>query len=205
MSAKSIVITGGPGAGKTALLEVVRRHFCPHVAVLGESASILFGGGFPRRKSAPGRKAAQRAIYHVQVELETLAALDGNVHLMLCDRGTLDGIAYWPGPPESYLRQVGTTRERELARYAAVIHLRTPSASSGFNHQNMLRIETAHQAHEIDRRIAEAWHGHPRRFFVESSHEFTEKVARALALIEAELPPCCQECQVSLRSATSGR
>ena len=58
-----MVITGGPGAGKTALLEVVRHHFCSHVAVLGESASILFGGGFPRRQSAPSRKAAQRAIY----------------------------------------------------------------------------------------------------------------------------------------------
>jgi hypothetical protein len=184
---------------------MVRGRFCPHVAVLRESASILFGGGFPRKQSAPARKAAQRAIYHVQVELETLAALDGNVNMMLCDRGTLDGIAYWPGSPESFLKQVGTTRERELLRYHAVIHLRTPSASDGFNHQNRLRIENAHQAHEIDRRIAEAWQGHPRRFFVESSRDFAEKVARALALVEAELPPECRDCQVSLRSATSGR
>ena len=33
-----IVLTGGPGGGKTAVLEVVRRHFCEHVVVLPEAA-----------------------------------------------------------------------------------------------------------------------------------------------------------------------
>ena len=40
-----MVLTGGPGAGKTAVLEVVRRTFCEHVTVLPEAASILFMGG----------------------------------------------------------------------------------------------------------------------------------------------------------------
>jgi predicted ATPase len=46
---KLVVLTGGPGAGKTALLEVVRRHFCEHVVVLPEAASIVFGGGLASR------------------------------------------------------------------------------------------------------------------------------------------------------------
>ena len=29
-----VVITGGPGAGKTAVLEVARRYLCEHIAVL---------------------------------------------------------------------------------------------------------------------------------------------------------------------------
>lgn len=45
---KRVVLTGGPGAGKTALLELVRQSFCTHVKVLPEAASIVFGGGFPR-------------------------------------------------------------------------------------------------------------------------------------------------------------
>jgi adenylylsulfate kinase-like enzyme len=44
---KLIVVTGGPGAGKTALLEVARKALCSHVALLPEAATILFGGGFP--------------------------------------------------------------------------------------------------------------------------------------------------------------
>jgi adenylate kinase len=68
-----VVLTGGPGAGKTAVLEVVRRNFHRGVAVLPEAASILFSGGFPRRKDLPGHRAVQRAIYHVQRELERIA------------------------------------------------------------------------------------------------------------------------------------
>ncbi len=45
---KRIALTGGPGAGKTAVLELLRKYFCKHVRVLPEAASILFGGGFPR-------------------------------------------------------------------------------------------------------------------------------------------------------------
>ena len=43
---KFIVITGGPGAGKTAALEMVKKSFCNHVVILPEAASILFSGGF---------------------------------------------------------------------------------------------------------------------------------------------------------------
>ncbi len=52
---KLVVLTGGPGAGKTAVLEVVRRRFCEHVAVLPEAASILFGGGMLASALCSGR------------------------------------------------------------------------------------------------------------------------------------------------------
>lgn len=67
-----VVLTGGPGAGKTAVLEVVRRAFCKHIVVLPETATILFGGGFPRHDNDAGRRAAQDAIFHVQRALETM-------------------------------------------------------------------------------------------------------------------------------------
>ncbi len=40
---RRIVLTGGPGAGKTALLELIRQSFCEHVTVLPEAASVIFG------------------------------------------------------------------------------------------------------------------------------------------------------------------
>lgn len=45
---RRIVLTGGPGAGKTAVLEMMRKTLCEHVVVVPESAGIVFGGGFPR-------------------------------------------------------------------------------------------------------------------------------------------------------------
>lgn len=84
-STKRIVLTGGPGAGKTAVLELIRQ------------------------------RAAQRAIFFVQRELE--ASYDGgDAAVVLCDRGTIDGIAYWPGPDDLFA-SVGADRAIELGRY----------------------------------------------------------------------------------------
>lgn len=90
---RRVGLTGGPGAGKTALLELIRQSFCAHVKVLPESASIIFGGGFPREDDDSCRRAAQRAIFHVQRELESTGD-SHNPAIVLCDRGTVDGLAY---------------------------------------------------------------------------------------------------------------
>lgn len=184
---RRIALTGGPGAGKTAVLEIVRRGFCEHVKVLPESASIVFGGGFPRGSGLELRRAAQRAIFYVQRELETA---DDNEHaIVLCDRGTVDGGAYWPEPGELW-PSVGTTLDEQLARYHAVIHLRTPTA--GYNHQNPLRIESRAEAQLIDERIAALWSRHPRRFEVRGEVDFLTKAAHAIQILRDELPADCR-------------
>jgi predicted ATPase len=187
-----VVLTGGPGAGKTAVLEVVRRQFCEHVVVLPEAASILFGGGFPRSNSRPARRAAQRAIFHVQRELERLTLGGSHAAVILCDRGTLDGLAYWPGAPDTFFHDLSTTAEEELACYSAVIHLQTPSLENGYDHSNPLRIETARQAHAIDLRIAHAWKAHSSYTVIPSESDFFTKASLALAAIAAQVPPCCE-------------
>jgi predicted ATPase len=187
-----VVLTGGPGAGKTAVLEVVRRAFCAHIAVLPEAATILFGGGFPRHDTEPGRRAAQDAIFHVQRAMETISRDEHHVALALCDRGTLDGLAYWPGGVDAACAALRVRREEELARYRAVIHLRTPSARDGYDHSNPVRRESAAEAAALDDRILAAWAGHPRRIVVESEHDFLRKLARAVAAIRSEVPECCR-------------
>lgn len=188
---RRIVLTGGPGAGKTATLELIRRAaFCDHVEILPEAAGIVFGGGFPRRTDIGGRKAAQRAIFHVQRQLEEAVAAD-NAAIILCDRGTIDGAAYWPGP-DDYFDGVCTTIDDELQRYDAVIHLRTPSVGGGYNHQNPLRTESAMEAADVDRRILEVWTTHPHRFIVEATSDFLRKAGEVLTLLRAELPECCR-------------
>jgi len=187
---RRVVLTGGPGAGKTAVLEMVRRSLCQHVHVLPEAASIVFGGGFPRDEDPPCRRAAQRAIFHIQRELE----VTGDAHnpaIVLCDRGTIDGLAYWPGPVEDFWASTGTTLAAELRRYDAVLHLRTPAAGQGYNQQNPLRTESPTTAAEIDDRILDAWEQHPRRYLIEPARDFLDKAARALEILRAEMPSCC--------------
>lgn len=186
-----VAVTGGPGAGKTAVLAMALRSFCSHVGVLPEAASVVFGGGFPRHDSVIARRAAQRAIFHVQREIEALVIGEAQVAVGLCDRGTVDGAAYWPAPNESYWTELRTTLEVELRRYAAVIHLRTPAEDRGYNRDNALRVESAREAEAIDRRILSAWERHPCRLVVASDEDFVVKASRALELVRAQLPRCC--------------
>ena len=188
---KLVVLTGGPGAGKTAVLEMARRVFCTHVTILPEAASLLFSGGFPRHGSDAGRRAVQRGIFHVQRELERLALEEGESAVALCDRGTIDGLAYWPGSVESFWQDVNADPQRELSRYTAVIHMETPSANGGYNTQNPLRAESAFEARVINDRILDAWKNHPRRSTIFSTTDFLDKAVAALKSIAAELPTCC--------------
>ena len=198
-----VVLTGGPGAGKTATLEMIKQSFCSHVRVLPEAAGIVFGGGFPRFKTLDARKASQRAIFHVQRELEAAVANE-NAAVILCDRGTVDGLAYWPGP-DDFWQDLGTTLAAQLSRYDAVIHLRTPSADGGYDRSNPLRTETAVEAAAIDERLLHAWETHPRRLIVPNSLDFQAKPKEVIEYLRALLPSCCRGLQLDLWSEADRR
>lgn len=187
---RRVVLTGGPGGGKTAVLEMLRHSLCPHVVILPESAGIVLGGGFPRDDTAAVRRAAQRAIFYVQRELESTADAR-NPAVVLCDRGMIDGVAYWPGPGD-FWASVETPREEILSRYDTVIHLRTPDGEHGYGHQNPLRTESVVEASAIDARILRAWDGHPRRYVIPVMPDFVDKARRVLAIVRDEVPECCR-------------
>ncbi len=187
---RRIVLTGGPGAGKSAVLELVRQSLCKHFLIVPESAGILFGGGFPRGSALSQQRAAQRAIYFVQRELENSIATE-DLAIALCDRGTIDGEAYWPDEVDLW-SSVGTTKQAELARYDAVIHLRTPQSQAGYNRDNPLRLEDAVQALAIDVRIAAAWAAYPHCYVVPATASFLEKASRALWILRDGMPECCR-------------
>lgn len=187
-----VVLTGGPGAGKTAVLEFARKVFCENVAILPEAAGILFSGGFWRLDSASGIRSAQRAIYHVQTEIQNMFFDENKWAIGLCDRGTLDGLAYWQGSEEDFFESLGTNLQTELNKYKSVIHLRVPSMDLGYNNQNPIRIENAELAIKIDERIHEIWRRHPNYFQISSVNLFTNKVLEACDLIRTFLPMCCQ-------------
>src|SRR5450755_3311947 len=172
---KLVVLTGGPGGGKTAVLEMARRYFCQHVTIAPEAASIVFGGGFPRSDVVKGRRAAQQAIFHVQRALETVAVANRQTAVVLCDRGTLDGLAYWPGSRQSFCDEFRIEYEAALHRYAAVIHVEVPGLAWGYE-KNRIRNESLSEARRIHQRIAIAWRGHPRVMSVSAEAGILDKL-----------------------------
>lgn len=182
-SPKLIVLTGGPGAGKTAVLDMAKRMFLDRAALLHEAASMIYGGGFLRRSTPNGIKAAQRAIYHVQREQERVLEEDGVARIGLCDRGTLDGLAYWPETAEDFFRELNTSRQLEFDRYSVVIHMRTPTEDLGYNNDNPTRIENPKEAALLDQKMLDIWEGHPNRYLVDSKKDFLHKAEEVIDII----------------------
>ncbi len=177
-----IVLTGGPGGGKTTAADLYRREIGEDVVVVPEAATILYLGGFPRVGETEVRRATQRAIYHVQINLEDAQAAHYRSRTLLCDRGTIDGAAYWPGPMEEFFTHLGTTLEQELARYDAVIFFETAAVGGiAIEGGNPMRVESNQQAVQLDRILRGMWSKHPKFVFVPHDPSFIKKVNAGLS------------------------
>lgn len=179
-----IVLTGGPGGGKTTAADLYRREIGDEVVVVPEAATLLYLGGFPRAGEPDVRKATQRAIYHVQLNLEDAQSAHYHSRVLLCDRGTIDGAAYWPGPSHEFFEHLGTTLESELARYDAVIFFETAAVGGvAIEGGNPVRIETNEKAIELDRELRSLWGRHPNFIFVPHEKSFMKKVTAGLGAV----------------------
>jgi predicted ATPase len=183
MNKTKIVVTGGPSGGKTTLIDALRKDMTGVVSVVPEAASILYRGGFPRKASLLGKQHAQRAICFVQRELEDLITKENEVQAIVCDRGSLDSIAYWPGSAEDFFKSLNTTRSAELSRYHWVLHLDTADSDS-FDVNNPIRTENHNEAVELNELIKIAWQGHPQRLIIPHSAEFLDKISKAKQVIK---------------------
>ncbi|WP_286266515.1 AAA family ATPase [Thalassotalea atypica] len=182
---KRIVLTGGPGGGKTTALDLIRREFAGKIALVPESATMIFSGGIERTMDDDVLKAQQTAIFHLQKNLEDIQRATYQDCLILCDRGSLDGLAYWPGSNEDFFKTMNTSLDEELNRYDAVIFFET-AAKSGENirSNNPIRNESDQKAIELDDKLQQVWSKHPNFNLVGSSESFIRKVMFGIMTIE---------------------
>lgn len=181
-----IVLTGGPGGGKTTAADLFRREIGEAVVIVRESATLLFSGGFPREDTPFARRAIQQAIYHVQRNLEDVQTARYPDRILLCDRGTIDGAAYWPGRAEDFFTAVGSTYEAELARYDAVLFFESAAVGGiGIENGNPARVESIAEAARLDGVLRGLWQPHPRFHFVPHNPSFIKKTLFGLASIES--------------------
>jgi predicted ATPase len=181
-----IVLTGGPGGGKTTAGDLFRREIGEKVVLVPEAATLLFSGGFPRVHEPLAVRSAQNAIFHLQRNLEDLQSARFPRRILLCDRGTVDGAAYWPGSPDEFFHSLGTTLHAELDRYDAVIFFESAAVGGDrIEGGNPIRSETIEQAVELDTRLRELWSRHPRFVFVPHNRSFFKKISFGLASLES--------------------
>ena len=183
-----IVVTGGPGGGKTTALDLFQREYIGKISVVPEAASLLFSAGMEREKDGQRAKLLQMAIYRTQKNLEESFSDLARGDLMLCDRGTLDGLAYWADTEEDYFRTLNTSYENELSRYHAVIFFQTSAAvGDAIKSNNPFRTENAEQSLRIDKRLQEIWSRHPNYHFVPNHSSFMKKIGLGIITINKVL------------------
>lgn len=176
-----IVLTGGPGGGKTTAADLYRREIGDQIVIVQEAATLLYSGGFPRVGVKEVRQATQKAIYHVQKNLEDAQSAHYPNRVLLCDRGTVDAAVYWPENPHAFFEHIGTSLKSELARYDAVLFFET-AAVGGISIEggNPVRIESIKEALTLDKKLKKLWSQHSHFIFIPHEKSFIKKINTGL-------------------------
>jgi predicted ATPase len=182
---KRIVLTGGPGGGKTTALDLIRREFSGKIATVPEAATMIFSGGIERSNNNQVLKAQQTAIFYLQKHLENIQRATFEHSIILCDRGSLDGLAYWPDGPDEFFKAMNTNLEDELARYDAVIFFESAAKSGeSIKSNNPIRNESENSAIILDDKLQAIWSQHPNFNLINSDESFINKVMFGITTIQ---------------------
>lgn len=185
---KRIVLTGGPGGGKTTISDLLTREFGNDIVLVPEAATMLYKGGFPRQDDREIKKITQKAIFDVQKSLERIQFEIYSDRHVICDRGSIDGAAYWPEGPESFFSTMQTSFEKEASQYDAVIFFETAAAGKlSISEGNSTRTEDFSEAIDIDKRLRKVYEAHNNFIFIQHEKSFFDKLTKSLNCLRGVL------------------
>ncbi len=180
-----IVVTGGPGGGKTTALDLFKRELQEEVTLVPESATSIFKSGIKRGHNSECITLIQKMIFDYQNSVEELYEKQNDADILLCDRGTLDGLAYWPTDEASFFKEMKTSLKQELSRYDAVIFFETAAVKGGdIRSNNDYRNEDNDTALALDKKLYEIWSQHPEFHLVKSEGSFIAKIINGVRILE---------------------
>ena len=211
---KRIVLTGGPCAGKTTALIRINEHFSAlgyKVFTVPEVPTMITQSGWNyMTDNHDFYYEGEKVILEMQLDLEDkimrLARTCTEPCLVVCDRGAMDISAYISTEMWDELTSSCGTSSEELrtgGRYDGVLHL--VSAADGAEKfyttaNNAQRYEKADEAglriaRELDKKVINAWTGHPHLRVINNGEDFERKMNRVIYEISSilELPQHIEE------------
>lgn len=198
-----VAITGGPGAGKSDFIKMLKDQYPESVVIVSEVARGLMKQGLFRPPVYEGvvvpelRDPLQLAIAHVQLNAELQWAhwaarrFPGKLIILACDRGFFDAPAYLPGGVDELSDILGIKFGPLYERYHMVIHFQSAAfVLTDAEWQSMMdgqRFESREQAMGLCPRFGEVWAPMgDRYYFVEAqAHDVLGKMNRGLQIFKA--------------------
>lgn len=200
-----IVLTGGPCAGKTTALVKIVEHFGKlgyKVFTVPEVPTMITQSGWNYlTNNKTFYKEGEKVILELQLMLEEkmtrIAETCDEPCVIVCDRGAMDISAYISPELWNELTESCGTSTSELKgnHYDAVLHL--VSAADGAEKyytvaNNAQRYEKADEeglaiARSLDKKIIQAWTGHPHLRVINNGEDFERKMQRVIKEISAVL------------------
>lgn len=189
----TIVLTGGPCAGKSTALAVLQewllaRGYRPFS--VPETSTILRLSGFtPNAPTTPFEFQHRVMTFQTMLETQFRGIAESypadKKPILLFDRGLMDAKAYVePHVFAEVLKATGWREALIFERYDTVLHLRTAALGAEDHYtlaNNAARVETPEEARLTDERTLAAWVGHPHlRVIPNEPHmTFDDKINRA--------------------------
>lgn len=183
-----IVLTGGPCGGKSTALSRIEQTFTGmgyKVVFVSEVATDMMLGGIafgsiPDVDFQTG--VLSTMLFREKVFLDCAKKLPDEKILVVCDRGAMDNKAYLSSEDfTELLKRLNTNEVELLDNYDAVFHLVTPADGAVEYYttaNNETRKESPRHAAELDRRLIDAWTGHPHFRVIDNSTDFEDKLRR---------------------------
>lgn len=184
---KTIVITGGPCAGKTTAIPAIDERltsigYTP--IFIPETATEVIPTGITRINALKSLDF-QTVIMQLQLKKEQLyqsiaKSYPNEKIVLICDRGALDNKAYLPEKNWFQLLKKLKLSENQLRdNYDSVFHM--CSAAVGCPEfytleNNAARTETLEQAIELDGKLINSWIGNPHLRIIDNKRTFSRKI-----------------------------
>lgn len=188
---KRIVLTGGPGSGKTSVLEKIDQVFTAQgykVIIIDETASYLINHGVkPFGDGAVDLVDFQELVMRMQLAKEevfdrAVEMLPNDKVIIVYDRGTIDNRAYINEEEfEEVLTRLNHVKDiaELMNKYDLVINL-VSREDFYTTENNKARSEDVTSALELGKKTLKVWLGHPKVKIVLPKDELDYKIKEVL-------------------------